>query len=301
MQYTFIRNITSFIKRKNDWNVQVVVTTHSSHVVAESEFESIKYFENTTGRTKIKDLRSFNPQSEKEDTLKFLKQYLTLNNCDMFFADKIIMSEGTVERLLMPVFLKKIEEKLKTESKTFRLPYEYISFIEVGGAYAHRFKELLDFLEVKTLIVTDIDSIATKDKRKKCAVSEGDKTSNQTLAKWIPQYDTLSELLKCTEKQKEKNKVRVAYQIPESENYPCARSFEEAFILSNTTTILSAKETLGLDAGVDTIEKIISSSYKIADSIESKTDFAFFVLGSQDWIVPKYIEEGLLWLDGSSS
>ncbi len=130
MQYTFIRNITSFIKGKSDWNVQVIVTTHSSHVVAESDFESIKYFENTTGKTKIKDLRVFKPQSEKEETLKFLKQYLTLNNCDMFFADKIIMSEGTVERLLMPIFLKKVEEKLKKERKYFKLPYEYISFIE---------------------------------------------------------------------------------------------------------------------------------------------------------------------------
>jgi predicted ATP-dependent endonuclease of OLD family len=302
MQYTFIRNITSFIQGKAGWNVQVIVTTHSSHIVAESGFDSIKYFENSTGKTNIKDLRKFDPQKEKKETIEFLKQYLTLSNCDMFFADKIIMSEGTVERLLMPVFLKKIEEKLKSEQKHFKLPYDYISFIEVGGAYAHRFKELLEFLEVKTLIITDIDAINTADNRKKCAVSKGDKTSNQTLVAWVPKIDEISKLLECTDDKKVSRKVRVAYQIQEAEGSACGRSFEEAFILSNAEIILAAKESLkgnlNFATDVDTKEKVISSSYDLSDSIKSKTDFAFFILDSKSWVVPKYIEDGLLWLDG---
>ena len=332
MQYTFIRNISTFIEGKTDWNVQVIVTTHSSHIVAESGFDSIKYFENSTGNTNIKDLRSFDPQKEKKETIKFLKQYLTLSNCDMFFADKIIMSEGTVERLLMPVFLKKLEEKLKNENKQFKLPYDYISFIEVGGAYAHKFKEIIEFLEIRTLIITDIDSINTNKNREKCSVSIGDETSNQTLVKWIPEIFDIKKLLECENERKVSGKIRVTYQIPEKENDPCGRSFEEAFILSNAEVILNSKNALkgiikftivndpkdntdnssnkseiskkikGKKIDIfKTKEDIVNFSYKLADSIESKTDFAFFILDSENWIVPKYIEDGLLWLDGESA
>ncbi|WP_347269164.1 TOPRIM nucleotidyl transferase/hydrolase domain-containing protein [Streptomyces sp. CB01881] len=34
----------------------------------------------------------------------------------------------------------------------------YVSVIEVGDAYAVRFRALLDFLGVRTLVVTDLDS-----------------------------------------------------------------------------------------------------------------------------------------------
>ena len=36
--------------------------------------------------------------------------------------------------------------------------------MEVGGAYAHIFFALLDFLELRTLIITDLDSVAADRK-----------------------------------------------------------------------------------------------------------------------------------------
>lgn len=98
------------------------------------------------------------------DTLQFLKRYITLVKCDMFFADKIILIEGLCERLLMPLFIKKVDEVILSISKVDEassikpLTEQYISLIEVSGAYMHKFKEFLDFLGVKTLIITDIDS-----------------------------------------------------------------------------------------------------------------------------------------------
>ncbi|WP_319674778.1 TOPRIM nucleotidyl transferase/hydrolase domain-containing protein [Streptomyces sp. ME18-1-4] len=47
-----------------------------------------------------------------------------------------------------------------------RLQQQYVSVIEVGDAYAVRFRSLLKFLNVKTLIVTDIDSVDPSQKKR---------------------------------------------------------------------------------------------------------------------------------------
>jgi putative ATP-dependent endonuclease of OLD family len=67
---------------------------------------------------------------------------MTLTRCDLLFADKAILIEGTSERLLLPKMIEKVDEVL---SKTNKLGSQYISVVEVGGAYAHIFFKLLDF------------------------------------------------------------------------------------------------------------------------------------------------------------
>src|SRR5690606_10650097 len=145
MQHVFIKNIKDFIARKENWHVQVIITTHSSHIVEESNFTNIRYLDNSGKSLVVKNLSEFKHKEDAKDktTVKFLKQYLTLKNCDMFFADRIIMVEGTVERLLLPEIIKREHKGLMPK---------YLSIIEVGGAYAHKFKEFLKFINIKTLI-----------------------------------------------------------------------------------------------------------------------------------------------------
>src|SRR3546814_20992859 len=88
---------------------------------------------------------------------EFLHQYLTLSRCDLFFADKAILIEGTSERLLLPSMIRKTAEAAAGQPQ---LSSQYLTVMEVGGAYAHRFYDLLNFLELRTLIITDIDSVA---------------------------------------------------------------------------------------------------------------------------------------------
>lgn len=292
MQCTFIKNIQEFVKNKTGWSVQIVITSHSSHIVSASSFDSIRYFDSRQGSVAVRNLKDFNPS--EPDTIKFLTQYMSLNNCDMFFADKIVMIEGTVERILLPAMLKKIDEKSNVS-----LFIQYLSIIEVGGAYAHKFKELLDFLGVRTLIITDIDTINSNNERKKCRVSEGDKTSNQVLKQWIPAKESKTDLLNCQDADKIKGNVRIAYQIPENESSYCSRSFEEAFIfcnaslLSTAITLVSSKSVFK-DKNQQTIK---DSAYDLADKLKSKTDFAFDLMLLDGWQIPKYIEDGLLWLE----
>ncbi len=312
MQQTFIKNINQFIRNKN-WNAQIVITTHSSHIVSDCGFDCIRYFDNTNKSigVEVKDLSLFKDSLIKESSVayKFLKQYITTTNSDMFFADKIIMVEGTVERLLLHEMIKKDAETLLNQ---------YISIIEVGGAYALNFKEFLNFINVKTLIITDLDSNKPEKRENRtyqvaCPVIEGETTSNVTLKKWLPKKIKPSELIICSEAEKLNNtsKIRVAYQIPEENGEKCGRSFEEAFIIKNaeefsihsknlsswkifTNKIKVANKSTNV---TKSISDIISESYFIAENVPSKTEFAFDILLLEKWAVPKYIKEGLTWLE----
>jgi putative ATP-dependent endonuclease of OLD family len=296
MQYVFIKNIKKFIATKTGWCTQVIITTHSPHIVAESGFDNIRYFDISDKYLKVKNLSDFQNKQTKEnpDSISFLKQYMCLNKCDIFFADKIIMIEGTVERLLLP-------EMIRKECKT--LPSQYISIIEIGGAYAHNFRELINFINVKTLVVTDIDSVDPTKNRCACPVGTKALTCNQTLAKWIPQEENIGKLLQVSDEGKTENKIRVAYQVPESKGETCGRSFEEQFILTNARIFcennkdISVKNLFQNGSSNKSEDEIKKESYVIAEKITKKTDFAFDVLVLENWTTPKYIKDGLLWLE----
>ena len=297
MQTVFIKNITKFLEDKG-FNVQVVISTHSSHILTHAEFESIRYFSKNGYSSKIKDLRKFHTDLSEPQTLKFLEQYLTLDKGELFFSDKAILFEGVVERLLMPIFIKKLDA-----SNCTKLSEQYISYIEVGGAYMNKFKELLNFLEIKTLIITDIDSIDPNNGRKIVEISNSttDETSNVCLKAWLPAKVKIHELLNTPDSEKISNRIRVAYQIKiAATNIKCGRSFEEAFILDNLEYVFAKKQDLlSISSKLSTyasINEIKNNSFKIVDSIK-KTDFAFDLLSNQDdWDTPTYIKEGLLWL-----
>lgn len=296
MQSVFIKNINEYLRSKPEWNVQLVVTTHSSHVVAESGFSALRYFDAHNGSLEVKDLNHFRNEIEASDkeSLRFLEQYMELHRCDMFFADKVILVEGTVERLLLPEMIRRVASDLR---------YKYVSVIEVGGAYAVKFRGLLEFLGVQTLVITDIDSADPSGHHKKVATSTlGAITTNVTLKSWLPAESTIAGLLAKSSDDKVSGAVRVAYQVAETDGDPVGRSFEEAFILANTAQLVTANDLSSVTAFQDssgnvlTADAVRAQSYQVAGEIDSKSDFAFDLLSLPSWDIPRYIKEGLEWL-----
>jgi len=115
----------------------------------------------------VKDLRN-GMGSTPEPDREFLHQYLTLTRCDLFFADKAVLVEGTSERLLLPTMIRKTDSAAAGQPQ---LASQYLTIMEVGGAYAHRFFDLLSFLELRTLIVTDIDAVKPNAGGRRAAVA----------------------------------------------------------------------------------------------------------------------------------
>ena len=349
MQYIFIKNIKELLNAEkinengeNIINLQTIITTHSSHIVSECDFDDIKYIKKEVNNGSIsKNLKDLEIEYKKEEEdgvkkYKFLKQYLTLNRAEIFFADKAILFEGDTERILLPAMMKKIDLEDK-DSTELPLKAQNISLLEVGN-YSHIYGKFLEFIGIKTLIITDIDSCKKNNKDQEISkknvssdeVKNCEFTSNGSLKKYFKkllnsdrkdELDILKKLnsskkvLSLNDEKWESNvngNIRVAYQINENiqniEYYP--RSFEDAFIYCNREFFKSnikymennlKNKNLYKDKFIDQ-KTLASSVYSIANKcIESKASFAMDILLYSDedfknWNIPSYIKEGLEWL-----
>ncbi len=173
--------------------IQIVLSTHSPHIANTVPFKKVRYLRRKIDRTICKDLNDFSEKNSKSDdehkqNIAFLQKYLTLSRCDLYFCDKAILIEGASERLLIPDMIKKCEKRGKFMGKNPTLTSQYCSLIEVGGAYAHCFFNFIDFLEIPTLILTDIDFI--DQNRKKVFKQKAVSTSNATIMQWC--HDVLN-------------------------------------------------------------------------------------------------------------
>lgn len=323
LQYIFIRNIKSHIKtHRKKWleeknkQLQLLITSHSSHIVSECNFDDIIYLKKDGNAVAAKSFNSLKEQynGDKEKGFKFVKQYLTLNRSELFFTDKAICIEGDTERILMPMMMHKIDYKEKSVGEAIPLLSQNISIIEVG-AHSHIFVPLFEFLGIKVLIITDIDAANKNDNGRyvKSHPKDAKYTSNASIKDFFKgtgldgSDNQFKELLEKKPDDKIKNNIRIAYQIPEADGEYQASSFEDAFIALNKDFILKNKEGLYKYGALKNFEEvdIEREFYEFAlNKVEKKSAFASSLLyfddedGDDDdkWIVPHYIEEGLLWI-----
>jgi predicted ATP-dependent endonuclease of OLD family len=347
LQQAFIRQVLELLAIEgpdaSGFTSQVVVTTHSTHILYELGFRPIRYFHRSskTGREQTSKVYNLSAFYERHPTDRdFLERYMKLTHCDLFFADAAILVEGNVERLLLPQMIRRHAPDLGAA---------YLSILEVGGAFAHRFSDLIDFLELTTLVITDIDSVnpsasaarpsvappdpdaeadiddededtaqVVAKPRKACqALDVGAVTSNAALKHWLPIKSTIAELHMATVEDRTPPRppgcgarIRVTFQGPHelvwnSKTAKVAgRTLEEAFALQNLAwTQDPARKTLGLHIkGGQGMEPLAIASRiyaRVKGTYFSKTDFALTVLSDQTdgWTVPKYIADGLSWLD----
>lgn len=323
MQYVFIKNIKELLKegvvREDGINreLQTIITTHSSHIVSESDFTDIKYLKKETDNSVLsKNLSELEKLYDDEPKqYEFLKQYLTLSRSEIFFADKCILIEGDTERILFPTLMKKIdlEEKerfsgLGEIDEDLPLSSQNISVIEVG-AYAQIFELFIEFIGVKTLLITDLDAVG--DDGKKCRVAAGTTYSNSALSYFFNEktLDNLKGFLigDKTLIKKEgawvsdaNGNLCIVYQV--EQNGVIGRSFEDSFIEINKDFIIGSINDFKGVKNAELFNDINNDSYKLAaECIKKKTHFALDILYHSNstftnWEIPSYIKEGLLWL-----
>lgn len=334
MQQAFIRSIerlpwrAPFTGTGIPWHPQLLVSTHSSHIANEADFSSIRYLkvrqaeiQNRSFKTEVRDLSTL---SESRETKRFLQQYLKLTESDLYFADKAIFVEGTAERLLIPAFINLQNGTHPCEDDPLvSLRTQYYTLIEVGGAFAHKFRSLLDFIEIPTLVITDIDSVKRNNSSRysACAVAEGTTTSNATLKAWlyagekdnVTRAEDAYPLSQLTSKEAAGKEIstyiRVAYQIPESEGNICARTFEDAFIMANPKHFSDEIPELAATPPDKTV--LGDRLFSHVSNLDSKSKFAFEQIerlfeakdsqGSDVLRLPRYITEGLTWLSQCNS
>lgn len=339
LQQVFVRQIREIVGDATDGlGTQFVITTHSSHIVYE-DFRFIRYFCRLKGDdefhyTEVKNLSIF--YDEEEDTTRdFLLQYLRLTHCDLFFADAAILVEGNVERLLLPLIIRKTCNQLEAC---------HLTILEVGGAFAHKFQKLIEFIGLTCLIVTDLDSVSAsgdgqgvdadqhRDELQEVLNTEGKSakpknlksclanvpgavTANQTLRQWVPGLSSIDQLLNLDANLKARGpgkawtaSVRVAYQTKQPVSWRgktgevAGRTFEEAFAFENLEWSQElANSALGLcvktTTDTDDLAGVIVNIFNKVRNLD-KTKFALALISADDdaWVSPVYIVEGLEWL-----
>ena len=156
LQQVFIRKVFDILAIEGEdqihYSTQLTITTHSPHILYERGFRPVRYFRRSSGLEQISEVLNLSAFYEETEnpTRDFLTRYLRLTHCDLFFADAAVLVEGNVERLLLPQMIAKAAPQLQSA---------YLSILEIGGAFGHRFRTLIEYLGITTLIVTDIDSV----------------------------------------------------------------------------------------------------------------------------------------------
>lgn len=334
-QQTFIGNVWSIIREAAEkcgqpgMAPQLVVTTHSSHVLDTVNFDHVRYFRRCYGAADkpglsgmnascVQNLKRFSPTEgvvprnegdgdgdgaanwDEEEISRFLKRYMRLTHCDLFFADAAVLVEGSAEKLLLSDMIDKSAPDLRRS---------YLTVLEVSGAYAHRFAGLMRFLGVPYLVITDIDSVAVVEGKKRPGVvradHEGATTANGAL-KALLAVNSVQDCIDLSEEGQilDGGDCFVTYQKPSEieghDNAMHGRTFEDTFVYENIGLFRAGSLSLSCSFQVGSsheeeyqavFEAVHSRSFK-------KTEFALNMAHSKaDWSTPDYIASGLRWLE----
>ncbi|MDR7856819.1 AAA family ATPase [Tissierella sp.] len=301
MQSIFAKYLRKYYQQKK---IQGIITTHSSEMVRATDMKNLRVARPSGSfDSKVYDFSAFKERVKGDDVLSdFYDWFYEIGFSDIVFADRVILYEGDTERLLI--------RKLGTFDCYQALNQLYIAFVQVGGAYAHNYRELIEFLKVKTLILTDLDY-------EKTAVVEdavkSSKTTNASLNSFYkishPGIDPTVENLYNWEEARENilfdGCAFVAFQ---GKNDNFARTLEEA-MLAKKYGIKSFDKKAKSDwielRANDKLKYTIPRDYSeccirdiVAHTSNSKTDFMYSVILNKlvEDMLPDYIKGGLIWL-----
>lgn len=319
VQQVFIRQAHKILRNHPDLGenshfvTQLVVSTHSSHIAHECEFESLRYFRRLPGGGKaIPTSCVFNLENafgDAPDTKRFVTRYLRVTHCDLLFADAAILIEGPAERILIPNFV-------NCQPEFEKLKESYVTWLEIGGSHAHKMRSLIKTIGLTTLVITDIDSCDRAGTPAPPVRGAGFTTGNTTLRKWWPVITDLDPLLDKPEEEKvkvyanEKFSVRVAYQSPIPATFKgvtaeaLSYTLEDALVVANldlfatlqgTGLVAKFREAIENSSDLNALGAALKDALKGGD----KAEFALNLLEIEDPASlkpPAYIREGLLWL-----
>lgn len=287
--------------------MQGFVTTHSHEVVRNSRISQLRVLRQVKPfECCLYDLHRFideviKPNQKLKDLIEFYDGFYAINFPDIIFADKVILYEGDTERMLIKNAL--LSERFEA------LRNQYISFVQVGGAYAINYKPILDYLNIKSLIITDLDFDADAETESDVVQSLSTNATINAFAKEALKESELTVQVLYSWKDNMKHvaikNICLAFQ---GINDHYARTLEEAMLAKrynmSALDTKTRKEWTSLRKS-DKLKFVIpqrvdSCSIRtiVHHTSKNKTDFMYSVILNKlvDAMLPNYIEEGLMWL-----
>lgn len=321
MQSSFFKKILSYYGSNES---QCIISTHSTEIVNNIEdIRKIRVIRNTKDafESKMYDLKDFFDKiSEKKydesiTKIDFYNFFFTVGFPNLIFSNKAILFEGDSERILLKNIIKKEYKDLYND---------YISYVQVGGAYAKNYFDLLKFLNIKTLVLTDIDYCIDDVNKDEILNSNSTNATinygHSELSKFLTNPDSQIESL---EGDISENTIKDIYQsFNENDNNDLigiftqtsddcySRTLEEAMLTKYLNMMiwdtktkeewLEFRKNSNLKFSIPRNESNISIRDIIISSSNNKVDFMYSVIltSKQSDMLPNYIKKGLVWLDG---
>lgn len=318
--YSILRNHEKLGKSKL-FSTQLVISTHSSHITKEEEFANLRYFKRLpkefgckVATSKVVNLSDV--FGNIDETERFVTRYLQTTHCDLFFADGMILVEGSAEHMLLPHFIRK---------KYLKLNQRYITILNINGKHAHRLDPLINKLAIPTLVIADLDSAepAGHHTRAEPIRGKGLVSGNFTITDWLVKKRLFDELIDLPDTEKVFSfnsaypyKIRIAYQTPIQLSYQqeqieaLSRTFEDSLIYTNWEIFKNMPDSESAGQLVKQLKKSLDDEipftkikteiFKSLKKSDVKAEFALdliFSVDPDDIVVPKYIDDGLKWLE----
>lgn len=303
------------------FTTQLVVSTHSGHLAHAAAFEELRYFKRELPNHGVVPTATVANMTglfgEDDETRRFVTRYLLSTHFDLFFADAIIVIEGSAERILLPNLIQHHYPVLATS---------YVSFLELGGSHAHRMRPLIEALELPTLIITDLDAVAEVDKGGKIVKESalpcygaGQTTANHVLKTWVPKLSDIDTLLAPPLKARchtaTDRPIAVSYQTLQNVTHGeisknvTPSTFEDALVLTNPKAVTNAAAAEFACPMTRAFARFIAEAQAPEDLAKAlfdrlrknpeKAAFALDLLYIEDIAAlraPPYIDTGLKWL-----
>lgn len=162
MQINFIRHIqealneilSSHLEHLNSLKSQILITTHSSHILnsvihSSNTFDDINYIclkGGNAANVLLKDKEIANTK-EKSLQFEFIKKHIKHQTPDLFFSDAIIFVEGITEERVLNSYIEDHPVLNRMNISVFR----------IDGAHAKVYAKLINKIQIPSLIITDID------------------------------------------------------------------------------------------------------------------------------------------------
>lgn len=318
MQEFFIsrinKGVSKVLKQKtgenNELRCQVVITTHSSHILnskihSSNSFNNINYVTdvenqaNVIGLNDDKFLIASGDRSKKtQKNLNYLKKHIKYKVSELFFADAVILVEGMTEETILPYFI---------ESNNPLKEY-HLSIFRIDGAHSKVYLPLLKILKIPCLIITDYDLKRDKAENESNLTAINDReTTNTTLKDFFSDENNSIPYANYYERE---NICCVFQKDPIKGQY--ATSLEEALILTNYDNFIlndALKETMPQIYKTvfnGNYTNLINKSYCLQSKLgvdSRKSKFSSNLLyeliiseGEHHFNIPKYIQDGFSWL-----
>ncbi len=275
---------------------------------------------------KIKScIRNEKSKNKKEKTLNYIKKYVKYKFSELFFSDAVILVEGVTEEVLLNYYLSKDEKLMKYYISIFNVngaySHIYHSLLEILKVPALIITDLdieREKEEIEIIKKDGTKKTKTVNSLKQIKDIIGKKTTNESLKYYVKNlfsiendinniFDENDKFKKSIEKPLIKDNIIFTCQNKVEGFYPS--SLEEAIFLENydKESLIEVFKVLFPDLYSSYLEdckiKInINKSYEIQYKInenKKKSEFAnkllMYMIDNEDndFIIPKYIEEGL--------